>query len=555
MLARTIRGLGAALLFAGTPLHASPTLFHGGSILTLDSSSSSHDAMIVDQDLVVAVGRYPDLKKAYPKARELSLKGRTVLPGIIDSHVHVAELGSSSLYADVSEAQSVEDMIRSLKAFYPNAKAGTWLIAQGWDEGVWASRGYPDRRLLDQAFPKNPVKLDSRHGFATFYNGAALTIAGINAKTPNPEGGTILRRADGEATGVLLTLAKKLVEPHVPPLTQEQEERAIIKGLELMAAAGVTAVHEAGIGRKRLPAWENLARQGKLPIRVYGLLDGNDEELVTRWTELGPLESDFFSVRGFKVFYDGSLGSRTALLAKPYSDRPQDAKMTERISIEAIRKLAERASPKGFQLAVHTIGDAANQKIIDVYRDVRQKFPQKDLRWRLEHAQVLDPGAIRVISELGLLASMQPSHAVGDSKWAEERLGPERIQYAYAWRSLLDAKVRLLLNSDLPGEPWTPMETLYFAVNRKTLDGKPAEGWYPKQALTVNEALFGMTREGAYGAFAENRLGQLKAGFQADFIIIDRNPLTIPAEQLKDIKIIETWVDGKPVKLPNPHST
>lgn len=548
MVSSIVRGLLALLILTCTALHASPTLFHGGSILTLDGKVAAHDAMIIDQDLIVAVGRYQDLKKAYPKAREVSLQGRSVLPGIIDSHVHVAELGTSSLYADVTEAQSIADMIRALKAFYPNAKPGEWLIGQGWDEGVWASRGYPDRQLLDEAFPRNPVKLDSRHGFAAFYNGAALTIAGIDAKTPHPEGGTILRRSNGEATGVLLTLAKKLIEPHIPPLTQEQEERAILKGLQLMAAEGVTSVHEAGISRKRLPAWENLARQGRLPIRVYGLLDGNDAELVASWTKRGPFDSDFFTVRGFKVYYDGSLGSRTALLASPYSDRPHEAKMTERISIEAIRKLAEQVSPQGFQLAVHTIGDAANHKIIDLYRELRRKFPARDLRWRLEHAQVLDTKAIREISELGLIASMQPSHAVGDSKWAEERLGPERIRYAYAWRSLLDADVRLMLNSDLPGEPWTPRETLYFAVTRKTLDGQPPQGWYPQHALTVKEALTGMTREGAYGAFAEKRLGQLKAGYQADFVIVDRNPLTIAPEQLKDIKIIETWVAGKVVK-------
>jgi predicted amidohydrolase YtcJ len=555
MVLRIFSGLAALLMLAGAPLQASPTLFHGGSILTLDGKSAGHEAMIIEQDHIQAVGRYRDLKKTYPQAREVALKGRSVLPGIIDSHVHVAELGASSLYADVSEAQSVEAMIRALQTFYPNAKPGEWLIGQGWDEGVWASRGYPDRQLLDQAFPNNPVKLDSRHGFAAFYNGAALTVAGIDAKTPNPEGGTILRRSSGEASGVLLTLAKKLVEPHVPPLTQDQEERAILKGLQLMAAEGVTSVHEAGISRKRLPAWENLARQGRLPIRVYGLLDGNDQELVASWTKRGPFDSDFFTVRGFKVYYDGSLGSRTALLASPYSDRPLEAKMTERISIEAIRKLAEQVSPQGFQLAVHTIGDAANHKIIDLFREVRRKFPARDLRWRLEHAQVLDTQAIREIAELGLIASMQPSHAVGDSKWAEERLGPERIRYAYVWRSLLDAKVRLLLNSDLPGEPWTPRETLYFAVTRKTLDGKPPQGWYSKQALTVQEALAAMTREGAYGAFAEKRLGQLKAGFQADFVIVDRNPFIISPDQLKDIKVIETWVAGKPVKVPSSQAT
>lgn len=291
---------------------------------------------------------------------------------------------------------------------------------------------------------------------------------------------------------MLLTLAKKLVEPHIPPLTQDQEERAILKGLQLMAAEGVTSVHEAGISRKRLPAWENLARQGRLPIRVYGLLDGNDAELVANWVKRGPFDSDFFTVRGFKVYYDGSLGSRTALLAGPYSDRPHEAEMTERISIEAIRKLAEQVSPQGFQLAVHTIGDAANHKIIDLYRVLRRKFPARDLRWRLEHAQVLDAKAIREISQLGLIASMQPSHAVGLA----------RCQGA------ADAQLRLARRAlDTQGNP-------LFCCDAK-------DPLWAAASRLVSSAGF-------------NRAGS------PDF--------TIPSAQLKDIKVIETWVDGRLVK-------
>ncbi len=537
-----------ALFFFQSPrLMAEGILFHGGTILSSSGSKASHDAMLIENGIIVALGSSNELKKTYPQAKLVPLQGKTVLPGIIDSHAHVAELGADSLYADVSNCQSVEEMIQVLKAFYPQAKAGTWLLGQGWDEGVWGSRGYPDRQLLDQAFPQNPVKLESRHGFAAFYNAEALARGGINRQRANPTGGTILRRADGEATGVLLTLAKKLVDQHIPPLSLDQEQSAILKGLQTMASAGVTSVHEAGINRQRLPAWEDLARRGKLPIRVYGLLDGNDPALVADAVKRGFYQTDdtFFTLRGFKVYYDGSLGSRTALLAKPYSDRPLEAKMTERIPLASIRALAEKVSPQGFQLAVHTIGDAANRNIIELYREIRKKFPQLDLRWRLEHAQVLDPQSIKDIAQLGLIVSMQPSHAVGDSKWAEERLGADRIRYAYAWRSLLDAGARLMLNSDLPGEPWTPRETLYFASTRKTLAGKPEKAWYPSESLTVAESLKAMTEEGAYGEFAEHRLGQLRVGYQADFVITDRNPLTLPPDQLKDLQILETWVAGK----------
>jgi len=537
------------LLVYNPALTAQSRLFYEGSILSFYGEVISHDAMLIEKDRIVAIGSFKDLRNSYPHAILTSLNGKTVLPGIIDSHAHVAELGAASLFADVSKSQTVEDMIQVLKAFYPNPKSGQWLIGQGWDEGVWASLGYPNRKLLDQAFPQNPVKLASLHGFASFYNGLALAISGISAQTSDPEGGTILRNPDGSPTGVMLTLAKRMVDKHVPALTREQERDAIVKGLNILAAEGVTSVHEAGINRVRLPVWEDLAKYGQLPIRVYGLLDGNDSQLVSDWTKRGPYQSEdqFFTVKGFKIFYDGSLGSRTALLSEPYSDDPKAARMTERISLPQIRQLGEQLSPKGFQLAVHTIGDAANRNIIELYRDLKKKFPGADLRWRLEHAQVLDPQLIQEIGELGLIASVQSSHAVGDSKWAEERLGPERIKYAYAWRSLLNSGVRVMLNSDLPGEPWAPRETLYFATMRKTLDGKADQAWYPEQSFTVVEALRSMTVEGAYGEFAEARLGQLKVGYQADFIIIDRNPLNIPREQLKDLKVLETWVGGKQV--------
>lgn len=524
-------------------------IFHGGSIITMDDTNPQTEAIAVSEGKIVAVGKHLDLKAKYPQAKQYDLAGQTMIPGVIDSHVHVHELGQDQLKADLTGAESVEEMVARLKAFYPNPNPGEWLIGQGWDEGVWGSKGYPDRAKLDAAFPNNPLKLESLHGFAGFYNGKALEVAKVGANTANPEGGTILKRDNGEPSGVMLTLAQGLINHHVPPAGHDAHKRAIVAGLNTMAAAGVTSVHEAGIGPNRLRAFQELAEAGELPIRVYGMLDGNNETLMKEWFEKGPLEDPnaHFSVRGIKVFYDGSLGSRTALLKEPYADEPHKAAMTERISPEKVRDLAVNAAAQGFQMAVHTIGDEGNNRILNLYESVLANHPGLDHRWRLEHAQVVLTDFYDRAAKLNLIASMQSSHAVGDSKWAEDRLGPARIRHAYAWRKLLEAGVPLAINSDLPGEPWEPMQTLYFAVTRKNLEGAPAEGWYADQALSVEEALKAMTLTSAYAAFQDHQIGSLKPGKFADFVIVDQDPRAVNPDTLKDLSVVSTWVAGKQV--------
>ena len=521
----------------------------GGTIITETKSMATAEAMAIRNGEVLRTGAMVDLEASYPGHRAHDLQGRTVIPGIIDSHVHVHELGADALKADLTGAQSIADMVARLQAFYPSPTADQWLIGQGWDEGVWGSKGYPDRAELDAAFPDHPVKLESLHGFAGFYNGKALAIAGIDRDTADPEVGNILRREDGEPTGVLLTLAQGLVNRHVPEPGPEQTEAAILRGLEIMAAEGVTSVHEAGMDAQRVAAFQALAQQGELPIRVYGMLDGNDDALMETWFSQGPLiDPDlWFTVRAIKVFYDGSLGSRTALLKEPYTDAPDENKMTERISPEKLRELAANALGTGFQMAVHAIGDEGGERMLTIFEETLREFPTVDHRWRNEHAQVVLPDYYERAATLGVISSMQPSHAVGDSKWAEDRLGPARIRHAYAWQRMLEAGVPLILNSDLPGEPWAPRHTLYFAVTRKNLEGEPKEGWYPDQALPLAEALYAMTGKSAYAAFQENKLGWLAPGSLADFVELDRDPRALAPEALKDLRVMRTWVAGKVV--------
>lgn len=550
---KTIMAL-APLLLVGCGLlgdneHTHYTVLTNGVIITLDAKTPTASTLIIKNNEIVSVGENATIKgKAFTDSvTTIDLQGKTILPGIIDSHVHVRELGMDKIKADLVGVESAEEMVERLRAKFPNPEPNVWLIGQGWDEGEFGSRGYPDRAVLDAAFPDNPVALESLHGFGGFYNARALEFASLTNDTPNPEGGTILRREDGSATGVMLTLAQDLIDQHIPEPSQAQLEEAIVAGLSTMAAAGVTSIHEAGMTDKDVSAFQNLAETNALPIRVYGMLDGNNTALMRDWFTQGIQDdpTDYLDIRSIKVFYDGSLGSRTALMAAPYSDKPEAANPSERISPDNMLTLGTEAAEKGFQMAVHAIGDEGNNRTLNIYD--ASLGGVKDHRWRIEHAQVVLPDFYDRLANMGAIASMQPSHAMGDSGWAEDRVGPDRIKHAYAWQRILAADGKLIFNSDLPGEPWTPMETLYFAVSRKKLDGSPQQGWYTDQAVSVETGLKAMTLDNAYAAFQEDKLGSLEAGKWADFVILDKNPMDVSPDDIQNITVEETWVGGQPV--------
>jgi len=546
--------LGGCSMTPDTQITAPVTLIYNAQIITMDVANPQAEAMLIRADKIAALGDITDIETKLSKSElsqinRINADGATILPGFIDSHVHVRELGMDAIKANLVGVKTADEIVARLKEFAPNPKPGAWIIGQGWDEGYFASIGYPDRAGLDAVFPDNPVKLESLHGFAGFYNARALKIAGIDADTPKPEGGDILHRPNGEPTGVMLTLAQNLVNKHVPAPDQEQLQKAVRAGLLKMAQAGVTSVHEAGMKAADVIAFQALQSEGLLPIRVYGMLDGNEEALMSDWFAKGPQDDpqDFLDIRSIKVFYDGSLGSRTALMRAPYSDKPDAAKPTERITPAAVASLATRAASTGFQINTHAIGDEGNHRTLNIYEKALTPYPNLDHRWRVEHAQIVLPAFYRRMADMNVLASMQSSHAVGDSGWAEDRVGPERIKNAYAWQKVLAAGGGLIINSDLPGEPWQPMQTLYFAVTRKHLDGTPKDGWYADQALSTQEALKAMTATGAYSAFQEDMLGTLSVGKWADFVLLDKNPLETKPEDLKDINVGQTWVAGKRV--------
>ena len=543
--------LVSSLMACAPPRAVSPNIiYHNADFITMDEAGPTANAMSVQGTIISMLGNLEEVQKAYPKAQKIDLGGGAVLPGFIDSHVHVRELGMDRLKADLVGVKSNDEIVTRMSAHYPNPTPGEWLIGQGWDEGYFASIGYPDRAKLDATFPNNPVALESLHGFGGFYNGAALAAAGVDKNTPEATRGKILRRSNGEPTGVMLSVAQDLVDNHVPPRSDAQVEAAIVAGLGEMAKAGVTSIHEAGMTAQDVRAYEALAARGGLPIRVYGLLTGNDKKLMSDWFAKGITDDpdDWLDIRSIKVYYDGSLGSRTAMMRAPYSDKPEAASPSERMDPEDIRRLGDKAAKHGFQMAVHAIGDEGNDRTLKAYEGTLELYPEQDHRWRIEHAQVVLPDYYDRVSSLGVLSSVQSSHAVGDSGWAEDRIGSERIKHAYAWQKIRSAGGRIMLNSDLPGEPWTPMETLYFAVTRKRLDGTPPGGWYPGEALSVQAALISMTLENAYGAFQEQDLGSLKSGKWADFVLLDENPLQTAPDMIKDIKVKSVWVAGNAVE-------
>jgi hypothetical protein len=400
---------------------------------------------------------------------------------------------------------------------------------------------------LSQASPNNPVWITGLHGFAGWANAKALEIAGITRDTPNPQNGEILKDSKtGKPTGILKNAAEGLLTRHILPLSPALTERALTLAGEECLKYGLTTVHDAKVSRPMLEAFRSLAAKRQLKTRIYVMLDGADKELIEPFLEHGP-EVDpehWLTIRCIKVFADGALGSRGAALFEPYSDAPETrGQMTT--SQDEIFKLTTRALKAGMQVAIHAIGDRANRITLDAYETALKELPQAtDHRLRIEHAQVVALQDIPRFSRLGVIASMQPPHCTSDMPWADNRVGPERIRGAYAWRSFLNAGVRVPLNSDFPGETPNPFWGMYAAETRQSPDGKPEGGWHPEQCLSRKEVLRAYTVESAYAGFEEKIKGQIAPGMLADFIVISDNILTVPSRALLSLRVEQAYVGG-----------
>lgn len=522
-------------------------IFINGHIITMDEKLGEVEALAIGQGKILSIGTTKEIMNSFPNVEVVDLKGKTVMPGIIESHGHLLALGKSFLELNVAGIETPQEVIQIVREKVHETPSGQWIFGWGWDEGEWA-KNYPTNDELNQMSLENPVYLRGLHGFASWVNDEALKIAGITKDTPNPPNGEILKDIKtGKPTGILTNQAQKILTKNIPPMTQSQIENALLLAFKECAKNGLTSVHEAWAATDVLKALYSLKKKNELPIRVYVMIDWRDEKLMELFLEKGPeIDSNhMLTIRSLKIFVDGALGSRGAAIIEPYSDAP-DEKGLIVTSEERLLELTTRAMKSGLQVIIHAIGDRANRITLDVvHRAIKAVPAAKDHRLRVEHAQVVAPEDIPKFAPLGIVLSMQPPHSTSDMPWAETRVGPERIKGAYAWRSFLDTGVHLTLNSDFPGEELNPFYGMYTAMTRQTPDGKPEGGWYPDQCLSREEVLRGYTIEAAYSGFEEDIKGKLLPGMLADFIVLSDDILTIPTQKLLSLQVEQTYVGGE----------
>jgi predicted amidohydrolase YtcJ len=510
----------------------------GGEIWTMAEPARA-TAVAIRGDKIAAVGGDAEIRAlAGPATRVIELRGRAVTPGLIDSHAHLYGLGTALESVDLRGVESAEAAARRVAEAAKTTPEGDWITGRGWDQNLWASKSFPSRKILDAAVGDRPVALRRVDGHALWASSKALELAGITRATRSPDGGVIARDAAGEATGVFVDNAMSLVEDKIPAPSEAAVRRRILRASAAASAAGLTGVHEMGISARVADIYADLAGRGELPLRIYAFLSGPGAARG-RSPQLDRDGADRFAVRAVKLFADGALGSRGARLAAPYSDAPDTRGLwvTEPAALGAA--IAELAGA-GWQVGVHAIGDAANRAALDGFEKASDN--PASLRLRVEHAQILAPSDLPRLAGLGVIASMQPTHATSDMPWAAERVGPERIRGAYAWRSLLESGARICAGSDFPVEKVSPLLGIWAATTRRSEAGEPAGGWLPDQRMTLEEAIAAFTREGAYASFSESERGAIAPGMLADLTVYDRG---LSIGELRQTQIDMTVVGGR----------
>lgn len=516
-------------------------------IHTMDADRSVAEAMAWDDDgRLIFVGEAEELMAQHPDLALANMQGRVIVPGLIDVHGHVMGLGEARLQADLVGAGSIGEVIERLEAREADLPDDAWLTGRGWDQTLWPGGDFPSRADLDQAFPDRPVYLVRVDGHAGWANSAALARVERDLDGDwQPQGGDIDRDADGEPTGILIDTAMALVEDAMPDPTSEERDLALDLALEEMARHGLTGIHDAGTSLDTFRRYRERAKKGALSIRVHALADG-DAAMLEWLCDNGIYQGDRLTARAVKYYADGALGSRGAALLEDYSDDPgNDGLLFE--SDEAMQELVDKAMACGLQLGIHAIGDRANRQVIDALVQGQARHEDNPGRHRVEHLQIIHPNDIPRLAEHGIIASMQPTHATSDMRWAEQRLGRERLAGAYAWQKVLEAGARLALGSDFPVEPVNPWFGIHAAVTRQDREGHPEGGWLPEERLSVDQALRGFTMDAAYAGFAEDRVGSLETGKFADFVVIDADPFEVDPSELAGIIVLRTVVGGSAV--------
>ncbi len=497
---------------------------------------------------ILGIGDTEPMARAFADARQVNMNGKTVLPGLIDSHGHLYGLALSFTMANLTGTRSKADVINRLREFETDLPEGEWLLGRGWDQNDWPEQAFPDRADLDAEFPGRPVWLRRIDGHAAWGNSLAIAQADRElAGDWQPEGGFIHRDSSGEPSGIFIDNAMGYIDKTVPETSAGLIDAALDLATHTMVSLGLTGVHDPGIDRGVIELYQKKIAQGAFPIRVYAMADGMQE--TTEWLcKEGPLNdpSGRLFMRSVKLYADGALGSRGAALLADYTDDPGNRGLMFS-DAEEMEAALRRVFSCGLQAGVHAIGDAANRQVLDAYEKALAEFPDNPGRHRMEHAQILHPDDIPRFSELGVIAAMQPTHATSDMYWAQERLGPERLAGAYAWQSLLDSGARLAFGSDFPVEQVNPMLGIHAAVTRQDQKGWPQGGWLPQERVSREDAIRAFTLDAAYAGFVEQLTGSLETGKRADFIVLDQDIMQIPAKDIVSLRVAETWVDGERV--------
>lgn len=525
---------------------AADTVLHNVNGYTSSNDGIRQFSVLVFDDTgkVVATGG-DELLAGKSGAAQIDGGGLTVLPGLIDAHAHVYGLGFLQNSLDITGVPSVDEAANRIRAYAEEHPHARWILGRGWNQVLWPVKEFPTAAHIDAVVSDRPVWLRRIDGHAAWANTAAMKLAGIDNDTPDPVGGKILRDDNGQATGVFIDLAMDLIERQLPKPEKSDYRQALKSAVDVLVAEGMTSVHDAGIDLMNAEVYISMADNDELDMRIYAMTGGAGEVLDAIGKPLRAYGNDRLEIAAVKLYADGALGSRGAAMIEPYSDDAENRGLAFWTQDELDRMVA-KANDMGFQVGVHAIGDLGNRMVLDAFDTVQQGKPSP-LRNRVEHAQIIALEDIPRFAELGVIASMQPTHATSDMNMAEDRVGPDRILGGYAWRRLLDSGAVIASGSDFPVELSNPFHGLYAAVTRQGRDGEPEDGWFADQVLTRGEALHSFTLAAAYSAHQENRVGSLEPGKWADFIIIDRDYFTIPASQIDDIIVLQTWVGGEKV--------
>jgi predicted amidohydrolase YtcJ len=477
-------------------------------------------------------------------------RGRTLIPGLIDAHGHVMGLGFNAIQLDLSDTRSLQEAQQRIAEYAAANPSPRWIVGRGWNQELWGLGRFPTAAELDAAAGDRPVWLERVDGHAGWASSAAMREGGISAETRAPPGGRIERvggRENGMPSGIFVDAAMGLVEQAVPPPLPVQRDRAFARAQEILLSNGLTAVADMGTG---MADWNTIRRagdEGQLRTRILSYASGVDNLISIAGTRPTPwLYDGRLRMVGVKLYLDGALGSRGAWLKQPYRDAPGESGLPL-VSDTVLKNLMSRAAMDRFQVAVHAIGDAANAELLAAIEDLSDTY-EGDRRWRIEHAQIVDPADLPRFARHGIIASMQPVHQTSDMHMAEARMGLDRLQGAYAWRSMVDAGVPLAFGSDFPVENPNPFHGLAAAISREDAAGNPPGGWLPQQRLTLEQAFDAFTRGAAYAGFADEQIGTLEPGRMADFLFIDRDIFELTDQrQIRDTRVLETWLAGRKV--------